>query len=205
MSRPAPRRQGESWSRLAARAARHRAARLTLLGNRIIVIDVPSLLQGAFHERRETRGGMRWPCVRSRRKRARGRFKPRPAGLAIRRFGGGTSTGDDGADLQTPRAERRRNRRSVVTIAHALSHIAHGAMGLAESPAFRAPLHLARGGMRVGTSGAPAPSQQQGRRSFVFHMHHDLSRGRPDQPCCIPARYTVHASISPLTSDGCPS
>ena len=36
-----------------------------------------------------------------------GGFKPRPAGLATRRFGGGTSTGDDGADLQTPRAERR--------------------------------------------------------------------------------------------------
>ena len=45
---------------------------------------------------------------------------------------------------QTPRAERRRNRRSVVTIAHALSHFAHEAMGLAESPAFRAPLDLSR-------------------------------------------------------------
>ena len=30
---------------------------------------------------------------------------------------------------QTPRAERRRFRRSVVTIAHALSHFAHEAMG----------------------------------------------------------------------------
>jgi len=45
-----------------------------------------------------------------------GRFKPRSAGLAVRHTGGGTSAGDDGADLQTPRAERRRSRLSVVTL-----------------------------------------------------------------------------------------
>ena len=45
----------------------------------------------------------------------------------------------------TPRAERRRNRRSVVTSAHALLTFAHEAMGLAESPAFRAPLDHFRG------------------------------------------------------------
>jgi hypothetical protein len=58
-------------------------------------------------------------------------------------------------------------RRSVVTIAHALSTLAHEAMGLAESPAFRAPLGISglpdmpvKEGPRVWNTGAPAPAKK---------------------------------------------
>jgi hypothetical protein len=132
---------------------------------------VPPRKQGAFHERRETRGGMRWPswvletqALRRRPKlrrsgppMARGRQR-RIARQVARHANAGQRTRPPGLSQSkplTPRAERRRFRRSVVTIAHALSHIAHGAMGLAEGPAFRAPLRIARGGMRCGLRARP--------------------------------------------------
>jgi hypothetical protein len=62
-------------------------------------------------------------------------------------------------------------------------HTAHGAMGLAESPAFRAPLRSARVGMRVGTPGAPAPAKEQGRRSLVRGIQSlALARPSPHSP-----------------------
>ncbi|RKE73960.1 hypothetical protein DFP91_1859 [Pseudorhodoplanes sinuspersici] len=89
-----------------------------------------------------------------------GRFKPRPARLAARRFGGGTSTGDDGADRQTPRAERRSLfGGSWCYQSHALSHFAHGAMGWPESPAFRAPFVLKGIKRRLWTTAYPAPQR----------------------------------------------
>ena len=62
--------------------------------------------------------------------------------------------------INTARGTPDSFRRSVVTIAHALSHFAHGAMGLAESPAFRAPLGFPGQGMRGWNTGAPAPAKK---------------------------------------------
>ena len=59
-----------------------------------------------------------------------------PAWAAARRrkSGGGLSAGDTGADRHTPRAERRRFRRFVVTmLVWILTHIPHGAAGLAKA------------------------------------------------------------------------
>ena len=75
---------------------------------------------------------------------------------SCRRFGGGTSTGDDGADRQTPRAERRSLfGGSWCYQSHALSHFAHGVAGLAESPAFRAPFSSKGSERRFGIRARP--------------------------------------------------
>ncbi len=89
---------------------------------------------------------------------------------------------------QTPRAERRIDRRSVVTCSCASPH-AHGATGLAESPAFRAPLRRSacrrsEKGPRFGRFRRARASKQQGRRSFARVQR--LAPPRP--PTHSPAR-----------------
>src|SRR5690606_4660018 len=126
---------------------------------------------GASHERHKTRGGMRWPLFASRRGADSGgpsccipaEDAPRPLGgpwwpnrariphpkrqdlVVVAVNSSVRPPGVQQSKPHTPRAERRRNRRSVVTSAHALLTFAHEAMGLAESPAFRAPLGLLKG------------------------------------------------------------
>ena len=93
------------------------------------IVTLSRLVQGASDQRHETRGGMRWPLRGARRAFFSGRFKPRPAVLAA---GVSVEERPPGTMEQTFK-HRARNadafRRSVVTIAHALSHFAHEAMG----------------------------------------------------------------------------
>ena len=74
---------------------------------------------------------------------------------------------------QTPRAERRRNRRSVVTAISCAFHTRAWGQGLAESPTFRAPLAYRacpicqrKKGHGYGRRAHPRRQKNQGRRSF---------------------------------------
>jgi hypothetical protein len=111
--------------------------------------------EGAFHERRETRGGMRWPYG------AKDVSRDAEAQAAMIRLTGRGSPAEDIKKVrpampvngvcppglsqskpQTPRAERRRFRRFVVTTISCAYHTCAWGRGQAESPAFRAPFIL---------------------------------------------------------------
>ncbi len=136
----------EPWRRLRTTSP------LTFLSYRNIV-SLSRPMQGTSHERHKTRGGMRWPLRGARRASRSGGPSCDDPGPVPGLTSGGYQVGRPCQGVappglsqskpQTPRAERRRNRRSVVTSAHALLTFAHEAMGLAESPAFRAPLRRA--------------------------------------------------------------
>ena len=113
----------------------------------------PVPAEGAFHERQETRGGMRWPC------RAKDVSRDAEAQAAMIRL---TGRGSPAEDTKTSRpvspgsrclssgvvAEQASNTargtptfsavRGATNLMRIL-HTAHGAMGWPESPAFRAP------------------------------------------------------------------
>ncbi len=123
-------------------------------------------VEGAFHERHETRSGMRQPCVRqTRRAQGTGSSRATPRHCARRRRWSVPPVALE-QTCNAPRAERR-NLSAVrsETIAHALSHFAHEAAGLAESPAFRAP--FSRAGMRDVAYGVPRAAKNRGGGAMV--------------------------------------
>ena len=113
----------------------------------------------------------------ARRFRAMGGFKPRPAALAAGDFCGGTSTGDEGADPTTPRAERRSPRRFVATtLVCFLCLFAHGAAGRLRARRSARPSSGKECELeceweceleRLDVPTAPPRRKQQGRRSYV--------------------------------------
>ena len=52
--------------------------------------------------------------------------------------------------------------------------------------------------MRVGTTGAPAPAKEQGRRSFAFHVCMRKDVDVPPPPTHLDGAVVLHCAVSPM-------